>query len=59
MTEVGHVNHRNSSLVRRVFFLVLFLVFAKIFYSNLLSLLLIYKSNFNGYLLLFPSHFLD
>jgi hypothetical protein len=48
---------RNAILVRRVISLVLFVVFAKIFYSNLSSFILIYKPNFNGYLLLFPSLF--
>jgi hypothetical protein len=49
----------NASLVRRVLSLVFFFVFAKIFYSNLPLLLPNYKSNFNGYLFLFPSLFLD
>jgi hypothetical protein len=39
----SRVNRWNASLDRRVLSLVLFLVFAKIFYSNLSSLLLIYK----------------
>jgi hypothetical protein len=39
----SHVNRRNASLERIVLFLVLFQVFAKIFYSNLLPLFLIYK----------------
>jgi hypothetical protein len=46
------VNCRNASLVRRVLSLVLFQVFEKIFYFNLSSLLLIYKYDFNDYLLL-------
>jgi hypothetical protein len=37
------VNHMNTRLDRRVISLVLFWVFAKIFYSNLSSLFLIYK----------------
>jgi hypothetical protein len=39
----SHVNHRNASLDRRVLSLVLFWVFAKIFYSNPSPLFLIYK----------------
>jgi hypothetical protein len=39
----SRVNCRNASLDRRAFSLVLFLIFAKIFYSNLSPLFLIYK----------------
>jgi hypothetical protein len=47
------INRRNASLERRVISLVVFWVFAKIFYSNLSPLFWFTKSNLNGYLLSF------